>query len=211
MLLARFPYFHLEFKTCEGKDAIQAMLNATLENVRPSNWQLEGEATQNGDVAEAWFTFETSVASGKGYLRLKDGKCWTLLTTMQSLHDFPEPRNHHRPKGAEHGANKQRETWLEARQREEAELGYTQQPYCVVIGGGQGGIGLGARLKQMGVPTIIIERNERAGDSWRNRYKSLCLHDPVWYDHLPYIPFPENWPVFAPKTRWAIGWRCTQR
>ncbi|MGO1888367.1 MAG: flavin-containing monooxygenase, partial [Halomonas sp.] len=49
--------------------------------------------------------------------------------------------------------------------------------------------------------TIIIERNERAGDSWRKRYKSLCLHDPVWYDHLPYIPFPENWPVFAPKDK----------
>lgn len=51
------------------------------------------------------------------------------------------------------------------------------------------------------MPTIIIERNERAGDSWRKRYKSLCLHDPVWYDHLPYIPFPDNWPVFAPKDK----------
>ncbi|SDN74380.1 Predicted flavoprotein CzcO associated with the cation diffusion facilitator CzcD, partial [Klenkia soli] len=31
--------------------------------------------------------------------------------------------------------------------------------------------------------------------------KSLCLHDPVWYDHLPYLPFPDNWPVFAPKDK----------
>ncbi|PLU83359.1 FAD-dependent oxidoreductase, partial [Sinorhizobium medicae] len=58
-----------------------------------------------------------------------------------------------------------------------------------------------ARLRQLGVPAIIIEKNERPGDSWRKRYKSLCLHDPVWYDHLPYIPFPENWPVFAPKDK----------
>ncbi len=43
--------------------------------------------------------------------------------------------------------------------------------------------------------------NERPGDSWRKRYKSLCLHDPVWYDHLPYIPFPENWPVLTPKDK----------
>ena len=50
-------------------------------------------------------------------------------------------------------------------------------------------------------PTIIIEKNPRPGDSWRNRYKSLCLHDPVWYDHLPYIKFPENWPVFSPKDK----------
>jgi putative flavoprotein involved in K+ transport len=51
------------------------------------------------------------------------------------------------------------------------------------------------------VPTIIVEKNDRPGDSWRKRYKSLCLHDPVWYDHLPYLKFPENWPVFAPKDK----------
>ena len=51
------------------------------------------------------------------------------------------------------------------------------------------------------MPTIIVERNARPGDSWRKRYKSLCLHDPVWYDHLPYIKFPENWPVFSPKDK----------
>jgi putative flavoprotein involved in K+ transport len=60
---------------------------------------------------------------------------------------------------------------------------------------------LGARLKRLGVPTIIVERNPRPGDSWRNRYKSLCLHDPVWYDHLPYLPFPDHWPVFSPKDK----------
>ena len=71
----------------------------------------------------------------------------------------------------------------------------------MIIGGGQGGIALGARLRQLGVPTIIVEKNERPGDSWRKRYKSLCLHDPVWYDHLPYLPFPDHWPVFSPKDK----------
>ena len=103
--------------------------------------------------------------------------------------------------GAEHGANPDRKTWLEEREREAEELGYETQPYVVIVGGGQGGIALGARLRQLGVPTIIVERNERPGDSWRKRYKSLCLHDPVWYDHLPYINFPENWPVFSPKDK----------
>jgi putative flavoprotein involved in K+ transport len=60
---------------------------------------------------------------------------------------------------------------------------------------------LGARLRQLGVPTIITEKNARPGDSWRNRYRSLVLHDPVWYDHLPYMPFPDNWPVFTPKDK----------
>uniref|UniRef100_UPI000482710D flavin-containing monooxygenase n=1 Tax=Paraburkholderia dilworthii TaxID=948106 RepID=UPI000482710D len=51
------------------------------------------------------------------------------------------------------------------------------------------------------VPTIIIDKNERPGDAWRKRYKTLCLHDPVWYDHMPYLPFPDNWPVFTPKDK----------
>ena len=46
-----------------------------------------------------------------------------------------------------------------------ATLGYATQPYCVIIGGGQGGIALGARLQRLGVPTIIVEKNARAGDS----------------------------------------------
>ncbi|MGO1845956.1 MAG: NAD(P)/FAD-dependent oxidoreductase, partial [Halomonas sp.] len=49
-----FLTFTWNLKTSEGQDDIQTMLNATLENARPSNWQLEGEATQNGDIAEAW-------------------------------------------------------------------------------------------------------------------------------------------------------------
>ncbi|MET0195577.1 MAG: NAD(P)/FAD-dependent oxidoreductase, partial [Hyphomicrobiaceae bacterium] len=106
-----------------------------------------------------------------------------------------------REKGVEHGVHRDRTTWLERRTAEEASLGYTQQPYCLIIGGGQGGLALGARLRRLDVPTLIVERNARAGDSWRNRYKSLCLHDPVWYDHMPYLPFPDHWPVFSPKDK----------
>ena len=57
------------------------------------------------------------------------------------------------------------------------------------------------RLRELNVPTIVVENNEKPGDSWRKRYKSLCLHDPVWYDHLPKLPFPRNWPVFSPKDK----------
>lgn len=77
----------------------------------------------------------------------------------------------------------------------------TEQPYVLVIGGGQGGIALGARLKRQGVPTVIVDKQARPGDQWRGRYHSLCLHDPVWYDHLPYLPFPDDWPVFTPKDK----------
>lgn len=71
----------------------------------------------------------------------------------------------------------------------------------LIFGGGPGGIALGARLKHLGVPGLIIGKNSRVGHSWRNRYRSLVLHDPVWCDHLLYIPFPAHWPVFTPKDK----------
>jgi len=190
--------------TVEGPDGVRDMLAANLERVKPTGFSVAdemGEPSQAGGVADSWITFETAVGRGVGQLRLKDGKAWTLLTSMFELKGFEEPMRDRRPKGAEHGANKNRQTWLERQHAEAEQLGHTTQPYTLIIGGGQGGIALGARLRQLGVPTIIVDRNPRPGDAWRNRYKSLCLHDPVWYDHLPYIDFPKNWPVFAPKDK----------
>ncbi|PND27155.1 NAD(P)/FAD-dependent oxidoreductase [Sinorhizobium sp. M4_45] len=195
--------FTWNLKTMEGQDQIRDMLTTQLAEIKPARLrQDENEPASAGDgVTEGWFEFETEVARGHGHIRLKNGLIWTLLTTMTELKGHEEPKGLRRPLGAEHGHDPNRRTWKEKREAEAAELGYTMQPYAVIIGGGQGGIALGARLRQLGVPTIIIEKNERPGDSWRKRYKSLCLHDPVWYDHLPYIPFPENWPVFAPKDK----------
>ena len=193
--------FTWNLHTAEGRDSIRRMLAATLDNVKPSNWRLEGDATEANGVIDAWLSFETAEARGKGQLRLVGGKCWTLLTTMVELKGFEEKKRSTRPKGVEHGVQAERKSWLEKRNEEQATLGFMTQPYCVIVGGGQGGIVLGARLKKLGVPTIIVEKNDKPGDSWRNRYKSLCLHDPVWYDHLPYLPFPDDWPVFAPKDK----------
>lgn len=187
--------------TQEGKPAVREMLSARMADVVPDNFALEGEASEAGGVIDAWFTFETRLSRGRGHLRLKDGKAWTLLTSMVELKGFEEKTGTRRIKGAEHGIHQNRKTWLELRNEEQTRLGYSEQPYVVIVGGGQGGIILAARLRRLGVPTLVIEKNARPGDSWRNRYKSLCLHDPVWYDHLPYLPFPDDWPVFAPKDK----------
>ena len=193
--------FTWNIKTLEGRKPIKAMLQATLDNVKPHDWRIEGEATQADGVTEAWITFETAVARGYGHIRLRGERCWTLLTTMKELIGHEEKSGERRAKGTEHGVVRGRKTWLDRRQEEEAELGITRQPYVLIVGGGQGGIGLAARLRKLGVPTLVIEKNARAGDSWRRRYKSLCLHDPVWYDHMPYLPFPADWPVFTPKDK----------
>ncbi len=175
-------------------------------------------------VTEAWITFETDVGRGYGLSAAEE---------RQDLDAAHHPGRAQGPRGAEGPApaagarrtahRRAARPGRRSARRRPRTLGYETQPYVVIIGGGQGGIALGARLRQLGVPTIIVERNERPGDCWRKRYKSLCLHDPVWYDHLPYIDFPKNWPVFSPKDK--IGdwlemytkvmelnyWSCTDR
>jgi putative flavoprotein involved in K+ transport len=195
--------FTWNIKTAEGRAAIAAMLKATAARAKPSSWRLTGKAAEADGVTEGWFTFETAVARCEGHVRLKGDKAWTLLTAIAELKGHEEKAGPRREKGVEHGFHPDRHTWLDDRRAEEAELGTKRQPYCLVVGGGQGGIALGARLKRLGVPTLVVDKHERPGDQWRKRYKSLCLHDPVWYDHLPYLPFPDHWPVFSPKDKIA--------
>jgi putative flavoprotein involved in K+ transport len=199
--------FSWNLTTVENPTGVADLLIETLERTDPAEFATSEPPDTTDGVTTAWFTFETAVGRGRGLLRLvEEGgswKAWTLLTTLYELKGFEEPRNELRAMGAQHGATKSRQTWQERRQAEAESLGSTEQPYVLVVGGGQGGIALGARLRQLGVPSLVIDKHPRPGDQWRNRYKSLCLHDPVWYDHLPYLKFPENWPVFAPKDKIA--------
>ncbi|MFN3004176.1 flavin-containing monooxygenase [Mycolicibacterium wolinskyi] len=197
--------FTWNIKTVEGHEGIGDMLTARLHDTDPSGFRTRETPTEDFDgdsvITSAFIEFETATGRGNGHLRLRDDKAWTLLTTLQELKGHEERKGATRPLGAVHGSDPDTRSWAEKRLDEELTLGYTEQPYIVVIGGGQGGIALGARLRQLGVPAIVVDKHERPGDQWRKRYKSLCLHDPVWYDHLPYLPFPANWPVFAPKDK----------
>ncbi len=193
--------FTWNIKTVEGREGVADMLRARLGDTDPRGFHTTEPATEDDGVITAWIGFETAVGRAVGHLRLTDEGAWTLLTSLRELKGLEENKGPRRPKGAEHGATRERVTWSEQRERQERELGYTTQPYVLVIGGGQGGIALGARLRQLGVPALVVDKHDRPGDQWRKRYKSLCLHDPVWYDHLPYLPFPDNWPVFTPKDK----------
>ncbi|MEJ3657422.1 NAD(P)/FAD-dependent oxidoreductase [Actinomycetes bacterium KLBMP 9759] len=193
--------FTWNLTTVENPDGVAAMLREVIDTVGAKGFHTTEDATEADGVTDAWIGFETAVGRGSGHLRLTADGAWTLLTTLYELTGYEEPQNELRPKGVRHGAIKDRVTWKEAREAELNEMGRTRQPYVVVVGGGQGGIALGARLKQLGVPHVVVDRHPRPGDQWRSRYKSLCLHDPVWYDHLPYLPFPANWPIFSPKDK----------
>src|SRR5262249_41996845 len=93
--------------------------------------------------------------------------------------------------------------WLDVRQ---AAAEYREHdPAVLVVGGGQAGLSIAARLTQLGIDTLIVDRERRIGDNWRNRYHALVLHNRVHVNHLPYMPFPPNWPTYIPEDKIA-GW-----
>ena len=130
------------------------------------------------------------MARGYGHLRLKDGRIWTLLTTMSELKGYEEPRGR-APARRCARSGQDRKNWKEEREAEAREPRHHNPALRADHRRRPGRHRPRRAAEQLGVPTIIVEKNERAGDSWRKRYKSLCLHDPVWYDHMPYLPFPE--------------------
>ena len=98
--------FTWNIKTLEGRDAIEAMLNETNARVKPAAWAIEEEPTEADGITESWITFETDVARGRGHVRLRDGKAFTLLTTMVELKGHEEPNSTRRPMGVELALNR---------------------------------------------------------------------------------------------------------
>ena len=203
VLLARSVSFTWNLKTLEGRQEIADMLRSQLADVAPHGFVLAGEANEADGITDGWFDFETAVARGHGHIRLRGNECWTLLTTMVELKGHEEQRLSARPKGVEHGVVRGRQSWLERKQAAEVarlRRAAVLRHYWRRTGRHRPG---GTAQTAWTCRRSSSKRTSRPGDSWRKRYKSLCLHDPVWYDHLPYLPFPDHWPVFSPKDKIA--------
>ena len=160
------------------------------------------------DCIEAYFLLETGVGRGRGIVRLiageagpDDWRAWTLLTSLEELTGHEEAIGDRRPVGQSYSRDFQGPNWLDKRM---AALAYADRdPTVLVVGGGQAGLAIAARLTQLGVDALIIDRHARVGDNWRKRYHALTLHNQVHVNHLPYMPFPPNWPVYIPKDKLA--------
>ena len=187
--------------TVAGIDDIANMFKSTAAQVSVQEWEIVGDVTHVSNEISCWFTFVTAIAKCKGRLTLVDGRCSVLFTAIEELIGHEEAVCARREIGYVNTPVKGRKSWLEAKLEREQRLGAIEHPYVVIIGGGQGGIGLSARLDMLGVTNVVLDKNRRAGDSWRNRYRSLYLRNTVWQNHMPYLEFPENWPIFISKDR----------
>ncbi|WWC60054.1 uncharacterized protein I303_102617 [Kwoniella dejecticola CBS 10117] len=147
---------------------------------------------------QAHISLNTDIAGGTALINIistKDGyKIWTLNSTLESLHGFPEIPERDGHMTGPHAWDTQRSMDLELEGVE---------PDVLIVGGGQNGLMLAARLKALGVNALIVERNKRIGDNWRGRYEALSLHLPHWADHFAYMPYPRHWPTYCPAAKLA--------
>lgn len=217
-----------DIRTMEGTDAISSMLDRdgvrmarsrtsfeiTNRPLPPQQLQYDEDENHQDEIIEFWVNLKIDkVGSGKAHFKLwrstektpGEFKIHTMLTTLLELANRPFRVGANRIRGHEPGSIANRQYFSERRNINiNNNNNYdNEDPYVVIIGGGQAGLSLGARLHLMDVPYVILEAGEKPGMAWRKRYPSLHLHDPVWYNHMPYLPFPESWPVFCPRDKIA--------
>jgi cation diffusion facilitator CzcD-associated flavoprotein CzcO len=201
------------FKTLHGIEDVEAWLTETLDANRAHSFCLEGEPLIGafGDYSvtlQFFFKFQTGTALGRGFVRLVESpnapnglKAFTVLTAMSALKAFPEATGRKRPRADLRSTSNELENWLD--RRNSAREFTRKDPDVIIIGGGQSGLMLAARLGQLNVSTLVVEKTDRVGDIWRNRYRSLTLHNEICMNHFAYMPFPDTWPVYIPKDKLA--------
>jgi Pyridine nucleotide-disulphide oxidoreductase len=198
-------------ETLSGMEAIATALQSHADRMQPANFRTDPERTPPRHVTragtkcvEALFRFETPIGECNGVLRLLEGdepKAWTLLTALQELKGHEERVGRQRPQGEAYSRDFSGPNWLDRRQA--AARYEDRDPTVLVVGGGQAGLSIAARLTSRDVDTLVVDRWPRVGDNWRKRYHALTLHNQVHVNHLPYMPFPPNWPVYIPKDKLA--------
>jgi putative flavoprotein involved in K+ transport len=207
--------FTWHMRTMNGRPAIRAGLEETLAATQPRGFRLDPKRTPprwvtraGTQTLEAMFAFETAVGCGSGVLRLvpdprkPERNCaWILLTSLQELAGHEERIGARRPTGPSGIREFGGESWLDKRRKAAAFA--ERDPIVLIVGAGQAGLGLAARLGVLGIDTLVVDRHQRIGDNWRQRYHSLTLHNEVFVNDLPYMPFPPNWPIYISKDKLA--------
>lgn len=207
--------FTWEFRTFSGRDEVETGMRTALAEVSPKAVRRSPDRTAPRLVkrsgrrcVEAYFDFDTEVGRSSAFTRIvlddadpAASRSFLLLTALQELHGFEEKIGERRPSGVEYSQHFGGDNWLDQRVKD-AEYS-DRDPEVLIVGGGQAGLILGARLRQFGVDALIVEKHPRIGDNWRTRYHSLTLHNQTWANELPYVDFPPTWPTFLPKDKLA--------
>lgn len=200
-----------KIQTVSGKSKIIEDLYNNILDVSAKDFQIDKERTPPREVIrggksviEVILKFNTKFGECEGIVRLYEDheeqrqfKAWSFLTALSELNNSNN-KELEKYQNTLEGPN-----WLDKRNKDR--LFNNREPEVIVVGSGQAGLSIAARLKQQDIDTLIVDKNERVGDNWRNRYHSLKLHNQTHVNHLPYMPFPSTWPTYIPKDKLA-GW-----
>ena len=187
--------FTWRITTVRGAQAVASRLCAEAGRVRATGFEIARDRTpprcvKRAGVAliEAIFTFETAQGRGDGIVTLIPGpdregagrlRAWTLLSALEELTGFEERVGSARPTGEGYSRDFHGPNWLDLRH---ADAAYeNRDPAVLVVGGGHAGLSIAARLTQLGVDTLIVDRHDRIGDNW------LMDRD------VRYVPVTSSW------------------
>jgi cation diffusion facilitator CzcD-associated flavoprotein CzcO len=207
--------FTWNIQTMSGRPAIEAMLRERLPRAKPKDFHFPAKRTPPRWVTragtqniEALFEFETAFGRCAGVVRLVPDPqmpsrlhAWTAATTLEELEGHEEEFKKRAAQADESTRDFGAENWSDRLAKARAFADH--DPTVLVVGGGQAGLSVAARLHQLGIDALIVDRHPRIGDNWRKRYHSLTLHNEVHVNHLPYLPFPPTFPVYIPKDKLA--------
>ena len=198
-----------------GRTAIAAALARSVAVSEPRRFRIAAGRTPprmvhraGTETLEALCAFETACGHASGVVRLiatpdapGGWTAWLVSTVLEDLASTPGVRSSRHPETNAEGRTFGGDNWADRRRKTQSFQ--DRDPACVVVGAGQSGLAIAARLGTLGVDTLVIDRHARIGDNWRKRYHALTLHNEVFVNHFPYLPFPETWPVYIPKDKLA--------
>ena len=128
------------------------------------------------------FTFETTGGVGVATVNLvlTPAGVWQAFTICTELETIKGTQTTFGP-GRDARSLRGNE-WMAERIKEQAFE--DRDPEVLIVGAGQAGLFVAARLKSMGVKSLIVDKHARVGDQWRERYDSLRLQDLICkHDH----------------------------
>lgn len=157
------------------------------------------------EVLEFFAELETERGTGLAVVRLVRDDCspvghraFTFLTALRELRGVERATGRSGRRSAQEMSDL---SWSELRERVTAHE--DREPEVLVIGAGHSGLFVAKYLQELGVDTLIIEKNDKVGDNWRQRYRSLTLHNPTDIIHFPGMHFPDSFPEYLPKDKLA--------
>ena len=199
--------------TVTGADTIAAPLLAGAQAQDARNFAIDPDRFPPRTVErageptiEAIIRFETATGTGAGVLRIKTDdantpQAWTLLTALDHIAGHDEETARIAREEPAFDRDFQGPNWHD--KRIAARRYDDRDPDVLVVGGGHAGLTAAAALGALNVDALVVDRMARVGDNWRLRYHGLKLHNQVYSNHLPYMPFPKTWPRYIPKDKIA--------